>query len=98
MTCLFVFSIFSSWWSDWPACTHASVRELLFLFCWLEDLETAHKGVINRHHGSSVVEFTAIVRSREESDKLPLSKEFISIFYNLMGSTDQVNIVFLVKC
>jgi len=67
---------------------------LRLLISGLQDLERAHEGLIDAHHGTSIVEFSAIVWCREESDELPLGKEFITILHNLMGSADEIQVVF----
>jgi len=66
-----------------------------FLLDWFEDFEATHQGLIDRHHGSSIVELAAVVRSAEECDELPLSKEFISIFHHLVSPTYQVHVMLL---
>ena len=47
------------------------------------DLEGAHEGLIDTHHSSSVIKFSTVVRSREESDQLTLGKELIAVLYHL---------------
>jgi hypothetical protein len=49
------------------------------------------------HHGTCIVKFSAIVRSRKKSHELSSSKEFVSILDDLVGTADQVEIVFLVQ-
>jgi hypothetical protein len=43
------------------------------------------------------VEFSTIVRSRKKGYELPLSKELVSILYHLVGTTDQVKVMFVQK-
>jgi len=43
----------------------ASIVESLFLVGRLQNLETAHERIINTHHGSRVVKFSAVVGRRE---------------------------------
>jgi len=61
----------------------------------LKDFEAAHQGFIDGHHGSSVVELATVVRRAEECDELPLSKEFITIFYNLVSPANQIEVLLL---
>lgn len=42
-----------------------------------------------------IVEFTTVIWSWEQRYQLSLGKEFISIFYNLMSSAYQIEIIFL---
>lgn len=42
-----------------------------------------------------IIEFTTVIWSWEQRYQLSLGKEFISIFYNLMSSAYQIEIVFL---
>ena len=54
------------------------------------NLERAHQCLINRHHRAGVVELSAVVRSREESDQLTLRKELVSILDHLkIGTIEQ---------
>lgn len=46
-------------------------------------------------HFTCIVEFTTVIWSWEQRYQLSLGKEFISIFYNLMSSAYQIEIVFL---
>ena len=59
------------------------------------NLEGAHEGIINTHHCTSIVELSAVVGCRKESDKLSFCIELVSVLYNLMCTTDQVKIVFV---
>lgn len=59
-------SVFCSWWSDWSAGSHATISELLLLLSGLQDLETAHQGIINGHHGTSIIEFTTVIGGTEK--------------------------------
>jgi hypothetical protein len=69
----------------------------LLLFSWLKNLETAHQSIVNAHHGTGIVEFTAIVGSGEESDELSLGEKLVAIFDDLVSSADQVDIVLFVE-
>jgi hypothetical protein len=48
------------------------------------DLEGAHECLIYAHHGSGILKLPAIVRSRENCDKLTLGKELIPLLHNLL--------------
>lgn len=61
----------------------------------LQDRETAHQGVIHGHKCARIVEFSAVVRCTKNGDKLTSTEEFISVFDDLMGTANQVNIIFL---
>jgi len=56
-------------------------------------LETAHQGLVHRHHASGIVEFAAVIGSGEKRDELSLGEEFVSILYDLMRSGDEVHVV-----
>lgn len=68
---------------------------LLLLFRWLEDLERAQQRLVNAHHSTCIVELAAVVGRREESDKLALGEEFVTIFDDLMCATDEVHVMLL---
>jgi hypothetical protein len=69
------------------------VRKTLSLLGRLENLETAHQGIIHAHHCSSIVKLTTVVGRREQSYQLPPCKEFIPILDNLVSSADQIQIM-----
>lgn len=48
-----------------------------------EDLKRAQEILINTHHGSIVVELSAVVWSREDGYKLSLGEKLKSFLYNL---------------
>ena len=48
-------------------------------------LEGAHKGLVHRHHGASVVKLPAVVGGREEGDQLSLGKELVAILHHLQA-------------
>jgi len=58
-------------------------------------LEGAQQALVDTHHRSCVVKFATIVWCTEQCDELALREELITIFHNLMGTTDQIHIVFL---
>lgn len=58
-------------------------------------LEGAEQTLVNAHHRTRIVEFTAVVRCAEQRDQLALREEFVSVLHNLMRTAYQVHIVFL---
>lgn len=84
----------STWWGQRSGRIDAGIGEL-FLVGRFEDLKGTHECIINRHHGTSIVKFTTVIGSGEKSDQLPLGKKFISILDHLMGTTDQVQVMFM---
>lgn len=61
----------------------------------LEDSEWAAEGCVDLEHCSFIVELAAVVWSWKYRQKLAIGAiELISIFYNLMSSTDHVQIIF----
>lgn len=60
-------------------------------------LERAKQTLVDAHHGTRVVEFTTVVWRTEKCDQLSLREELVSIFHNLVGTADQIHIVFLQK-
>lgn len=68
---------------------------LLLLLSGLEDLERAEQALIHAHHSTRIVEFTAVVWRAEQSDKLSLGEELVSVLDDLMRSADEVHVVFL---
>ena len=75
-------------------CFSVLLIEFGLLKCRLQNLETAHQIGINRHDGTTIIEFIAVVGSRKDGDKLTLSKELITIFHNLMSTADKIKVVF----
>lgn len=82
-------------WCHWLAHVHASICVLLLLFCWFENLERAQESLVDAHHGPRIVKFTTVIWRREKSDELPLCKELVSIFDDLVRSANQVHVVLL---
>jgi hypothetical protein len=65
---------------------------------WQRDcayLEGAEQALVNTHHSTCIVKFTAVVGCTKQGDKLSLREEFVSIFYDLMGSTDKIHVMLL---
>lgn len=59
-----------------------------------QNLERACQILIDEHHGGSVVEFSTVIRSREERHHLTvLSEEFVTILHHLVCTHDQVEIM-----
>lgn len=58
-----------------------------------KDLEAAHESFINAHHGTGIIELSAVIRSREEGHKLTSGKEFVTVLNDLVGAADQVEVV-----
>merc|ERR1712048_787234 len=75
----------------------ANVMILLFPFYRLENLETAHQGIVNRHHCTCVVEFATIVWRTEYRDQLAFREELVPVLNNLMRSNNEVHIMLLEK-
>ena len=69
------------------------VGKSLALLGGLEDLEGAHEGLVDGHHGSGVVELSAVVRGGEEGDELPAGEELVSVLDDLVGTADEVEVV-----
>lgn len=51
-------------------------------------LERADKWLVDRHQGSSIVEFTTVIRCWKEGDQLAFGKEFVAVFDNLPMGKD----------
>jgi hypothetical protein len=71
------------------------VNILLFLLRGFENLERAKKALVDAHHSTSIVKLAAVVGSAEKRNELTLGKELISILDDLMGTADEVHVVFL---
>ena len=63
------------------------------LLCCLQYLEWAHQWLIHAHHRSWILKFPTVVWCTEHCHKLPFCEKFISFFYNLVSSTNQINVV-----
>ena len=63
----------------------------------LQDLERAHEGLVDAHHGAGVIKFTAIVRSGEKCDELSIAEKLVAILDDLMSSTYKVDLVLVVE-
>lgn len=47
------------------------------------DLEGAHEGLVDGHHGARVVELPAVVGGAEEGDELALREELVPVLHHL---------------
>ena len=79
-----------------PAALSSLVGESLALLGGLEDLEGAHEGLVDGHHGAGVVELSAVIWGGEKGDELPAGEELVSVLDDLVGAADEVEVV-LVK-
>ena len=68
---------------------------LLLLLSRLENLEGAQETLIDRHHGSSIIELAAVVWSREECHELAFGEELVSVLHDLVGTAYQVHVMLL---
>lgn len=60
-----------------------------------ENLEGAHECFVDTHHGPGVVEFSAVIGSGEERNKLTTGKELVTVFDDLMRPANEVEVVFV---
>ena len=58
-------------------------------------LEGTQQTLVDAHHRTCVVEFTAVVGCAEQCDELTLREELVTIFYDLMRTTDEVHVMLL---
>jgi hypothetical protein len=63
----------------------------------MTDLERAEQTLVDAHHGTRIVEFSAVIRSAEESHKLALGEKLVSVFHNLVRTANEVHVVLLQK-
>lgn len=56
-------------------------------------LKRTHERVVDRHHPAGVVEFSAVIRCREQRHERAFGKELVSILDDLMSATNQIQIV-----
>lgn len=71
--------------------------KLLFLFSWLEDLKGTEERLVDAHHCASVIKLATVVWCRKECDELAFGKELVPVFNDLVGTADEVHVVFLEK-
>mmetsp|Transcript_60708 Transcript_60708/g.159058 ORF Transcript_60708/g.159058 Transcript_60708/m.159058 type:complete len:203 (+) Transcript_60708:48-656(+) len=65
---------------------------LLLALHWLEDLEATHQGLVDRHHGTCVVELAAVVRCAEDGDELSLGEELVAVLDDLVSAADEIHV------
>jgi hypothetical protein len=58
-------------------------------------LERAEQALVDAHHRTGIVEFTAVVGRTEQCHELTLRKELVTILHNLMGTAYEVHVVLL---
>jgi hypothetical protein len=58
-------------------------------------LEGAEQALIHAHHGTGIVELAAVVGGAEQRDELALGEELVTILDDLVGTADEVHVVFL---
>jgi hypothetical protein len=58
-------------------------------------LEGAEQALVDTHHRTCVVKFTAVVGCTEQCNELALGEELVSVFHDLMGTAYKVHIVLL---
>lgn len=59
------------------------------------NLERAEQALVYAHHGTCIVELATVVGGTEQSDELTLGEELVAVFYDLMGTADEVHVVLL---
>ncbi|VDO15453.1 unnamed protein product, partial [Brugia timori] len=92
-------SFFSIWsrgprWCHWTARSNATIREFLFIR-WFQNLKRAHERFIYCHHRPGIIEFSTVIWCGEQCYQLPLGKKFITILYNLMSATNEIQIMLM---
>ena len=65
--------------------------------CFQTYLERAQQALVHAHHGSRIIEFSAVVGCTEECYELALREELVAIFYDLMCATDEIHVMLLQK-
>ena len=58
-------------------------------------LEGAQQALVDAHHSTCIVEFSTVVWRTEQCDELALRKELVAVFNDLVGTANQVHVVFL---
>jgi len=59
------------------------------------NLERAEQTLVDTHHGTRVVKLPAVVRCTKQGDELTFGEELVSVLDHLMGTTDEVHVMFL---
>ena len=76
-----------------PPRTPSLCLSLLRCTSGLQNLERAHQSIIHSHHCTCIVKLSTIVGSGKYSYQFTIGKEFISVFDDLMGSHNEVEVV-----
>lgn len=76
---------------------HVTGIDLLAFVCWLEDLEAAHEGFVDGHHGARVVKLSTVVGRAEECDELAAVEELVTILHDLVGTANKIDVVLVCK-
>jgi hypothetical protein len=58
-------------------------------------LERTHERLVHTHHCARIIKLAAVVGCRKEGNELPLGEKLVPVFYNLMRTTNEIEIVFL---
>lgn len=58
-------------------------------------LERTQQALINAHHGTGVVELSAVVWRREQRNQLSLREELVAVLNDLVSAAYQVHVVLL---
>jgi len=58
-----------------------------------QDLEGTHQRVIDGHHRPGIIEFSAIIRRRENGNELPFGEELVAVLDDLMSAHNQVELM-----
>ncbi len=61
----------------------------------LSYLERTQQTLIHAHHGTGVVELSAVVWRTEQSNQLSFGEELVAVLNNLVGTAYQVHVVLL---
>lgn len=59
------------------------------------NLEGTQQTLVDTHHGTGIVKLSTVVGGTEQSYQLALGEELISVLDYLVGSADQVHVMFL---
>lgn len=59
------------------------------------NLERAEQTLIDTHHGTRIVKLSAVVRCTKQGDELAFGEELVSVLDHLMGTTNEVHVMFL---
>mmetsp|Transcript_17525 Transcript_17525/g.54741 ORF Transcript_17525/g.54741 Transcript_17525/m.54741 type:complete len:529 (-) Transcript_17525:13-1599(-) len=76
----------------WGRRPRAAEGLALGLLGGLEDLEGAHKSLVDGHHAAGVVELAAVVWGGEDGDELAAGEELVAVLDDLVGAADEVEV------